>query len=151
MTDRELDLLVAQHVFGANLAPTKHIDMFSWYPDARGFCVFRCTLCDATWKSLDAIVGDCPNSVSTPAFSTTGDGMLSVIERMRKRGFKCDMRIGPKTNKLIGTALYNVAFQTDLLFLRDLDPKNSQFGHCNNEYGPRAVAIAALRALGVEV
>lgn len=98
MTDKELDIAIAKHVFGANLTPTKNI------------------------------------SVSTPAFSTTGDGMLAVIERMRERGWTPHILIGQKST--IATFLIPNAGGAS-------DP-------AKDEPAPRAVAIAALKALNVE-
>jgi len=99
MTDRELDLLIAKHVFGANLTPTKNI------------------------------------SVSTPAFSTTGDGMLAVIEKMRERGFWVSLT----TRRIDG---YDF-----LAKVWNFEVEKSEAA----DTAPRAVAIAALRALGVEL
>lgn len=67
------------------------------------------------------------------AYSTTGDGMLAVIEKMRERGFRFEagtVAIG-KDN-----ALYLVGFG-----------KGHGFAGHQAEGLPRAVAIAALRAL----
>lgn len=109
MNDNELDLAVAKHVFGETF--------------------LRCKL----GIPMDAhLNGGCDNCLS---YSTTGDGLLAVIEKMRERLCTPHILIGAKHT-----------------FATFLAPEN-RVAHdpFKDQSAPRAVAIAALRALGVEL
>jgi len=153
VTDRELDALVAEHVFG--LKPGVDFGAFhdhDWKRASDGRieecdggeyhsgpqCV-RCLywFCSACARHRMEEDRSTPCEVAPRRYSTTGDGALAVIEQMRGRGFRVELG-----TSAIGrdSALYLAGFGKGFGFP----------GH-QCESAPRAVAVAALRALGVEV
>lgn len=118
MNDNELDLAVAKHVFGETF--------------------LRCKL----GIPMDAhLNGGCDNCLS---FSTTGDGMLSVIERMQTKDWLVSV-----TKGLCGRTVDEEQMQFEAEFRQRVAPWGVVETY--DPSAPRAVAIAALRALGVEV
>lgn len=84
LSDRPLDLAVAEHVFG-----------WRWRKSSKSGK--RCLFLPTGWPDWfttpangnEPIVSDIESVLSgiLPHYSTTGDGMLAVIERMRERGW----------------------------------------------------------------
>lgn len=118
MTDRELDLLVAQHVFG--------------WTEVRAVSY--------GFTSNDGLPpgkkrkGD---RQAVPHYSTTGDGMLAVIERAAKLGKKVTLHTG-----LYGRCRFDA----------DCGEDDEGLTHeASDDSAPRAVALATLKAMGVEI
>lgn len=111
MSDRELDALVAEKVMGISVELI-HTDA---YPREIFFC-------GAT--SLVRAVDH---------YSSTGDGMLAVIEKMRERGLSFEAGWCPE-------------WGADATFWG-----NGARYLADGPSLPRAVSLAALKALGVEV
>ena len=126
MTDRELDALVAEHVFGMT------------HDDARNAALSEVAF--AGCYEAYRIPVHMPNTVR---YSTTGDGMLAVIENMVDRCFDYD--IGGGNAGGIGP-YHKVEFRTRADVLPAMH--GSEMNDCPL---PRVVALAALRAIGVEV
>ena len=111
MTDRELDSLVAEKVCG-------------WM-----------RIYDGTrWSNPDSHpLANAPTEC--PAYSTSGDGLLLVIEAMRKKEWSINLLDHYDEWEAQGFVWGDKAIRVS-----ECDPS-----------APRAVCLAALRALGVEV
>lgn len=115
MNDRELDAFLAEHLFG-------------WEREQDGCLV----VADGPSKGYRFY----PGEEIDPAYSSTGDGMLQVLEKMRERGFKGSVvwdRLDQRSPTHI-TADWSVTF-------------DGAAGALNDSL-PRAVAAAAFTALG---
>lgn len=124
MNDLELDALVAEHVFG-------------W------------TICrdgDGQLAGIDAPRGFPPDVESkcigrlVPSYSTDGNHMLAVIEKMRERDWLASV-----TLRICGERVEDERMQFEAEFRQWRD------WWAYDPSAPRAVAIAALKVLGVEV
>lgn len=93
MTDRELDAWLAEHLFGWEWVPQR-VDIL-----AGGF-----------WRSPDGEHHQTPNQHDfwDCAYSSTGDGMLMVLEAMRERGWSFQLSDG-----LTETSLWVALFESD--------------------------------------
>lgn len=117
MTDRELDALVAEKVMGWTLVKGDR---------ERGSPIAN---------ELGGLAGMMCGTI--PRYSTTGDGMLAVIEAMHKRGWSCSAE-GPD---LFGGCWAEFS-QMEGKMMRGPDGDADSL--------PRAVCLAALQALGWE-
>lgn len=136
--DRELDAKIAERLFGEDMSPVQHADMFPRMATAERPGIIICLRCDATWTRVEDISGVCPWGRVPDRYSSTGDGMLRVVEAMRAKGFKAvaDWSSLPSNES---EPCYAVFGRADLAS-----------GSARSTSMPRAVAIAALKALGVE-
>lgn len=78
-----------------------------------------------------------------PHYSTTGDGMLVVVEEMRKRGHPGRVSWGPD-------ASYGAWFWERVAHVGEREEDIRVYFDADHSL-PRAVCLAALKALGVEV
>jgi len=119
--DATINALVAEHVLGMTLRDDESGEP-CWY-DAAGQYI-----CDANG-------GDENNR--TPDACNSGDVMLNVIEAMRERGF----------------GVYTVSWKDKLIATVEIDDGDriKQLAHIEANPLPRAVALAALKALGIEI
>lgn len=122
MSDRELDALVAEKVMGWHLPyPTDKVGEKLCNPPLGG------------WEAV-------------PHYSTSGDGMLAVIEAMRGKGFDTHVHFWVlSTDEDEPDKTYYAI--VDHEWQGDDGPKGDHAAAS----APRAVAVASLLALGVEV
>jgi hypothetical protein len=136
LTDRELDALIAEKVFGQCL--------HSWEETYRrnlriGWCCAKCGK-----KSISGMLAGAP-FVEASNYSTTGDGMLAVLAAMERRGWHAKIKtpFAPGEPAFAGFTPHNV---TGWNGRPDFFVSAGSVGVL-----PRAVALAALRALGEDV
>lgn len=123
MTDRELDALLAAHLFGWKRVATTRGQTFlvpADYPDGP--------------YDEDAI----KYSLTPERYSTSGNGMLLVVGAMRAKGWQVSVDSFGSTKPVED---WRCKFGNGPL------PPGTAFA----DTAPRAVAIAACRALGLEV
>lgn len=135
LSDRELDLLVAQHVMCESVKQRTHDEMGLEGIVGGGFVSIRCVQCGKEWRRLQDIDILCSAPPDPRPYSTTGDGLLAVVEKMRERGFWVSLT----TRRIAGDDFLAKAWNFDVERTAE-DPS-----------APRAVAISALRAIGVTV
>lgn len=137
MTDREIDALVAKHLFawqeygGFPCKPEDHADIrkkdgkFVGYGPCDGFAPGgACSVCtDWSGPPLEN-------------YSSDGSAMLLVVERMRELGWSCDITINALAGPNAGAVFYRGAEPLAL---------DWRFGQ-----PAEAVCLAALKALGAE-
>src|SRR5205814_1398356 len=130
LSDRELDAAVAEILFGEDMSPVQHRDMFVVDPSRPPPRSVFCLRCEAKWNRVEDISGVCPWGRTPKLYSSTWEGLGLVVEAMRAKGFRFDMT------------------QVSLD-----DFASASFASASLAGGralgkpPRAVAIAALRAL----
>lgn len=153
LSDRELDLLVAQHVFAWRRAgdnwytrSSRSSSVSEWpitvipghdecdYKGAHDF-LLPPDFDGEDRESRGVAFCGCQGDAEIPAYSTTGDGLLAVVEKMRERGFWVSLT----TRRIAGDDFLAKVWNFDVERTAE-DPS-----------APRAVAISALRALGVTV
>lgn len=131
MTDRELDALVAEKVMGMWREPWNDEPDHWWQRHSDGTSKMH-----ASVKLLGAWT--C-HSNSLPKFSTKLDAAWLVVEEMRRKGW--------------ATGIEALVVEPGPSYYAVVCGRGSSDGaiHVRDESAPRAICIAALRALGVEV
>lgn len=136
MTDRELDALVAEKVFGRAIVQRKHGPMIRIPEDEEGWVV----------------------ETEIPQYSTSIADAWLVVEAMRRNRKAWPIQIEvDRYGGVYSGGEWNVAFNCVLDRARSDDFDAGEFwaappnGAASDNSLPRAIALAALRALGVEV
>ena len=144
--DRTLDRLLAEHLFGWTwltrlssvwFGPSEMVgqrDDYGVVRKADDYDLIENTREDDWWMRDEAQVADCP---VVPRYSSTGDGMLLVIEAMRARGYSTLLEVFSGLDKQPR--------------VRAMFSDEKGMGMERGVDAPRAVALAALAAMGVEV
>lgn len=135
MTPREIDALVAEKVLGWTGV--------EYDPgDARtmGLCHGTPPGTKAEHINDVSLHGTGTGEYHIPRYSTTGDGLLLVVEAMRGKGWGCQMTRGTP------------GFDCWANFFRERTNEAGDTGHGRmTKELPLAVSLAALKALGTEV
>lgn len=144
MKDRELDALIAEHLFGEK----PNVDFGTWEAHAPSdiyqldsHMYRRCPRCGEERQTCCGGDREPQWCFKHPApRSSTGDGMLAVVEAMRSRGLEFSLlRAQPKFHRWV-------------CVLSRVHPTMggpNQWSGDDAQSAPRAVCLAALRALGV--
>ncbi len=138
MTDRELDALVAERVFGV-IDPCV-TDTFSDAPEP----LFQIDRGHALRSEPYPIYGQPGKWGRQWHFfrpSTSGDGMLLVVERMRALGW--DFELGSDVDEMTSCDFMRPDYSGE--------PEPGKRGFAFDASMAKAACLAALRALGVEI
>lgn len=136
MTDRELDAKVAERVMGWSA-----VEYDAGDSRTMGVCHGTPPGPKSDHLADLSLHGTGTGSYHIPRYSSTGDGMLLVVEAMRGRGYRVEVDVlPPEANTVEYAVRVKVTKFSSLMAVVDHAPT-----------APRAVALAALRALGVEV
>ena len=112
MPERELDAYLAEHLFGWHRWET-------FRDQARKMPVTE-------WIREGGITS------RLPAYSSTGDGMVIVLEAMRGRGFEFSLRLSEDSSQWMAIIIFGPPIGSAI---------------CRSDTLPRAVALAAKAAL----
>lgn len=129
--DATINALVAEHVMG-----WERVDIRDAWVPVEGDIGERPI--HARWRDPNTLLKDSHRLHEHPPDACNdGNVMLRVIEAMRERGF----------------GVYTVSWKDRLIATVEIDDGDriKQLAHIEADLLPRAVALAALKALGVEV